>query len=170
MSTEAQAALINISQPQVPEQVERDGFESQLELAISSGTVGPKSALGQNCTRDWGPDEKEALEHDGACCWIGRIPKPEVQSIQVIASCLTFMSCGSRANNLLQHMARPTVGAKAGQRKLLSRWSGPRVLTRICRRANSTASRIMKPRCRVAQICLQSKCGVKRAWTKTASM
>ena len=71
MSTETQTALINISQPQVPEQVERDGFESQLELAISSGTVDPKSALGQNCTRNWGPDEKEALEHDGACCWFG---------------------------------------------------------------------------------------------------
>ena len=41
MSTETQTALINISQPQVPEQVERDGFESQLELAISSGTVDP---------------------------------------------------------------------------------------------------------------------------------
>ena len=47
MSTEAQAALNKISQPQVPQQVERDGFESQLKLAISSGTVDPKSAFAQ---------------------------------------------------------------------------------------------------------------------------
>ena len=53
MSTEAQAALNKISQPQVPEQVERDGFESQLELAVSSGTVDPKSALGRNSREAW---------------------------------------------------------------------------------------------------------------------
>ena len=68
---EAQAALNNISQPQVPEQVDRDGLESPLELAIFGGTVDPMSALGQKFTRSWGPDEKEAIEHDGAFCWIG---------------------------------------------------------------------------------------------------
>ena len=71
MSTEAQAALNKISQPQVPEQVERDGFESQLELAVSSGTVHPKSALGQKFTRSLGEDEKQAIKHDDAFCWIG---------------------------------------------------------------------------------------------------
>ena len=50
MSTEAQAALNKNSQPQVPEQVERDGFESQLQHAVASGTVDPKSALGQKFT------------------------------------------------------------------------------------------------------------------------
>ena len=39
MSTEAQAALNKVSQPQVLKQVGRVGFESQLELAVSSGTV-----------------------------------------------------------------------------------------------------------------------------------
>ena len=71
MSIEAQAALNKISQPQVPEQAERDGFESQLELAVSSGTVHPKSALGQKFTRSLGEDEKQAIEHDDAFCWIG---------------------------------------------------------------------------------------------------
>ena len=68
---EAQAALNNISQPQVLEQVERDGFESQLELAVSSGTVHPKSALGQTFTRSLGEDEKQAIKHGDAFCWIG---------------------------------------------------------------------------------------------------
>ena len=68
MSTEAQAALNKISQPEVPEQVERDGFESQLELAVSSGTVHPKSAWGQKFTRGFGEDEKQAIKHDDAFC------------------------------------------------------------------------------------------------------
>ena len=53
----------------------------------------------------------------------------------------------------MQHIARPTVGGKAGQQKL-SRRSGPRVLSRICRGANSTASRIKKSKRRVAFIFL----------------
>ena len=56
MTTDAQAALNNNSQPQVPEPVGRDGFESQLELAVTSGTVDPKSALGQKSTRSLGED------------------------------------------------------------------------------------------------------------------
>ena len=44
MWTEAQAALNKISQPKVPEQVDRDGFESKLQHAVASGTVDPKSA------------------------------------------------------------------------------------------------------------------------------
>ena len=64
MSTEAQAAL-------KPEQVERDGFESQLELAVCSGTVDRKSALEQKFTRSLGEDEKQAIEHNDPFCWIG---------------------------------------------------------------------------------------------------
>ena len=106
MSTEARAALNKISQPQVPEQVERDGFGSQLELAVSSGTVDAKSALGQKFTRSLGEDEKEAIKDDDAFCWIGfsvivlaQRTSPKTQSIAI---CLTFMSYGSRANNLLR--------------------------------------------------------------------
>ena len=66
MSTEAQAALNKISQPQVPEQVERDGFELQLKLGVSSGTVDPKSALEQKFTRSLGEDDKLAIKHDDA--------------------------------------------------------------------------------------------------------
>ena len=53
MSTEAQAALNKIAQPQVPEQVERDGLESQHQHAVASGTMDPKSALEQNFTRSF---------------------------------------------------------------------------------------------------------------------
>ena len=68
------------------------------------------------------------MKHDSAVCWIDYSVidcfgtayvsrNPKVQSIRLVAA---FMSCGSRDNNLLQHMARPTVGAQTGQRKLLS--------------------------------------------------
>ena len=61
MSTEAQAALNKIAQPQVPEQVERDGLESQHQHSVASGTVDPKSALEQNFTRSLGEDEKQSM-------------------------------------------------------------------------------------------------------------
>ena len=40
-------------------------------LAVSSGTVDPKRALGQKFTRNLGEDEKQAIKHDDAFCWIG---------------------------------------------------------------------------------------------------
>ena len=46
MSTEAQAALNKFAQPQVPEQVERDGLESQHQHAVASGTVDPEERFG----------------------------------------------------------------------------------------------------------------------------
>ena len=46
-------------------------FESQLQLALASGTVDPKSVLGQKFTRSLGEDEKQAIKHDDAFRWIG---------------------------------------------------------------------------------------------------
>ena len=46
----------------MPDQVERDGFTSQLELAISSGTVDPQIALGQTFTRSLGPDGFSSMQ------------------------------------------------------------------------------------------------------------
>ena len=119
----------------MPEQVGCDGFESQLGLAVSRGTVDPQSALGQKFTRSLGQDEKQASKPDGAFCWIGYsvidcFGTAHVSRNQSIAICLTFMSFGSRTNNLLLHTARLTVGAKAGQRKRLPGVNGPRVSSR----------------------------------------